>query len=135
MTKISYHDLIKEAIVASKNAKANYSNFKVGASLLTASGIVFTGCNIECSSYGLTICAERVAIYKALSEGQDEFVALAIYAEEKAFCPPCGACLQVINDYARDLKILLTDGNNFKEYLMSELLPIAFNVNYLNHDD
>jgi cytidine deaminase len=135
MKNIPYLDLIKKAVLACEYAIAPYSHFKVGASLLTATGLMFTGCNIECSSFGLTICAERVSLFKALSEGHSEFVALAIYAKEKPFCPPCGACLQVINDYAKGVSILLTDGENFKEYTLSDMLPVDFNVTHLKHND
>ena len=127
--------LISSAVSSSDFAKAPYSEFQVGASLLTQKGDIFTGCNIESSSYGLTICAERVALFKALSEGYTSFSALAIYAKNKPFCPPCGACLQVLHDYAKNITIILTDGRKYKEIKISELLPFAFDEKYLDHHE
>lgn len=118
--------LISKAKEARKLARARYSNFKVGAALLTGNSEIFTGCNIESSSYGLTICAERVALTKALSEGRDNFKAIAIYAKDGAFCPPCGACRQLLYDYAPDIDIVLSDGKINKIIKLKELLPFAF---------
>lgn len=134
MDKIPPHMLIQAAVEASKHAKAKYSQFEVGASLLTSTNKIITGFNIESSSYSLTICAERVSLFKAISEGYETFKALAIYSPKKPYCPPCGACLQVLSDFAPDLKILLTDGKKYKEYKISELLPLAFKENYLQND-
>jgi cytidine deaminase len=121
------NDLIKMAIEARSHAYSPYSNIKVGASLLTKSGRIFTGCNIENSSFGLTICAERVAIFKALSEGETEFTAMAIAADD--FLAPCGACRQVIWEFSKELKIILVNKRGeTRETSIKELLPQAFEL-------
>jgi len=118
--------LIEEAIKAAENAYAPYSNFKVGSAAL-ACGKIFTGCNIENSSYGLTICAERVAIFKAISEGCKEIEKIAIYAEEMPY--PCGACLQVMAEFCKDgCEIIVTNGTNIEKYQLSDLLPKRFKL-------
>jgi cytidine deaminase len=124
--------LIKNAKLSIKNAQARYSNFRVGAALQTKDNKVFTGCNIESSSYSLTICAERVALVKALSEGYTKFSSIAIYADSTDFCPPCGACRQLLFDYAPDLEVILTDGKESKTYKLRDLLPVAFEESQLN---
>lgn len=118
-------DLFALAKKARENAYAPYSDFKVGAALLAESGIVYLGCNVENASYGLTVCAERVAIFKAISDGERTFKAIAICAIDKPI-PPCGACLQVMAEFG-DLDVLLFDlkGNCVRRRL-SELLPQAF---------
>jgi len=124
--------LISEAKLASKMAQAKYSNFPVGAAILSDKDSIFQGCNVESSSYGLSICAERVALTKALSEGATKFKSIAIYAEKSAYCPPCGDCRQLLFDYAPDLTIILTDGENYKSFLIKDLLPSAFDQSQLN---
>lgn len=99
--------------------------FPVGAAL-ESEHKVYSGCNIESSSYSLTICAERVALAKALSEGDTSFKRIVIYAAKADFCPPCGACRQLLYDYAPELQVILTDGKNHQTYNLSDLLPIAF---------
>lgn len=116
---------------AARRAKAlsvsPYSKFRVGAALLTRGGRLFTGCNIENSSFSLTICAERTALFKAISEGSRRFRALAIASDTASFVPPCGACRQVILDLAGDIEIILTDNRRrIKSLRMSELLPLPF---------
>ncbi len=118
--------LIQSARKAKSFSQAKYSNFNVGAALETSEGEIFTGCNIESSSYGLTICAERVALTKALSEGKLNFRRMAIVGPNNDFCPPCGACRQLLYDYAADLVIILTDGKNIEQFPLAELLPHAF---------
>lgn len=127
-------DIIKEAIKTKKKAYAPYSHFKVGAALLGKSGKLYTGCNIECSSYGLSLCAERVALVKAVSSGEKEFIKIAIVGgkeDELILCPPCGACRQFLNDFG-NIKILLgyQEENKIKckKYKLSELLPESFNL-------
>ena len=108
--KTEDHDsdtLIREAKKARKFAKSKYSDFSVGAALQAADGRIFTGCNVESSSYGLTMCAERVALFKALSEGANQFVRLAIVTETAPPVSPCGACRQLLWDYARGIEIVL----------------------------
>ena len=119
-------NLINSAIKASEFAKAQYSDFPVGAALITSDNTVFTGCNVESSSFSLTICAERVALVKALSEGFTSFKRIAIYAKNADYCPPCGACRQLLFDYAPDLEIILTDGVKYKSYRLRDILPEAF---------
>lgn len=126
MKKYDVKNLTQKAIKAKQFSQAKYSHFRVGAALLTENDEIVTGCNVESSSYGLTICAERVALTKALSEGITKFKALAIAAKDGEFCPPCGACRQLLYDYAPDLDIILTDGIHNKTYKLKELLPHAF---------
>lgn len=126
MDKMNTKKLILAAKEARKLAQAKYSHFKVGAALQTEDGEIFTGCNVESSSYSLTICAERVALTKALSEGRTRFKAIAIAARDGDYCPPCGACRQLLFDYAPDIDVILTNGKESKTYKLKELLPIAF---------
>jgi len=132
----SLSDLLNLARKAQTKALAPYSNFPVGAVLETKSGKLYTGCNIEVSSYGLTICAERVAMFKALSEGESEFTRLVVTANTRELCPPCGACRQVLLEYAPDLKlILLNSQGKTKETTIAALLPEAFNKDFLENRD
>jgi cytidine deaminase len=119
-------NLIDFARKARNFSRAKYSNFYVGAALQTKIGQIFSGCNIESSSYGLTICAERVALFKALSEGENDFKRIAVVGPVDDFCPPCGACRQVLYDYAPGLEIILTNNNEIKLLSLSDLLPMAF---------
>jgi cytidine deaminase len=120
------HILLKAAAEIRKIAQAKYSGFKVGAALYDLSGDIYTGCNVESSSYGLTICAERVALTKALSEGSISFSHIAIVGPNDEYCPPCGACRQLLYDYAPNIQIILTNGNDIKTISLKELLPFAF---------
>ncbi len=121
-------DLAKKAVEAKKFSYAPYSNFHVGAALLTKDEEIFTGTNIENSSYGLTMCAERVAIFKAISEGKREFKAIAITTDSEKFCPPCGACRQVLNDLCgKNLEVILVNPKmEMKTFKMGNLLPHSF---------
>lgn len=122
-------DLIKKAHSMKSYAYSPYSHFAVGAALQCQDGNIYTGCNIENASYGLTRCAEQVAVLKAISEGKKEFVALAVCSDDKAFPYPCGACLQILAEFAPDLTIYLSNGwGEEKEFLLSELLPYAFTL-------
>ena len=110
-----------------EKAIAPYSRFRVGAILWTKKGKQFTGHNIESSSYGLTICAERVALFKALSEGEKEFQTIAILSDAEDFCPPCGACRQVLMDFAPDIQVILYNHQGkHVTYSLQDLLPEAF---------
>jgi len=129
--KTQISNLIQSAKDVQKLSQAKYSNFKVGAALETDEGEIFTGCNVESSSYGLTICAERVALTKALSEGKLNFRRIVIIGPDNDFCPPCGACRQLLYDYAANLTIILTDGQEIKQLTLDELLPHAFNESKL----
>ncbi|WP_054691876.1 cytidine deaminase [Syntrophomonas palmitatica] len=120
-------ELIAKARQAQQNAYAPYSGFKVGAALLSGDGKVFTGCNVENASYGLSVCAERTAIFKAVSEGIKEFAAMAIAGSGEGFIYPCGACLQVLAEFAPEIKLIITDEKNrSKEYNLQEMLPRLF---------
>lgn len=124
--------LIDAAISARKNAKAKYSNFKVGAALLDEEGNIFTGCNVESSSYGLTICAERVALTKALSEGAQKFKTIAIVTDSEELTPPCGACRQLLYDYAPDLEIIIANlKGKSKRVHLKEVFPEPFGDKFL----
>jgi len=121
------NSLAKKAVEAKLKALPTYSNFYVGAALLTEDGKVYSGGNIESSSYSLTICAERTAIFKAISEGERKFKAIAVAGDTDDFISPCGACRQVISDLCGNIDIIMV---NKKNELMvsktSELLPLAF---------
>ena len=124
---MSNSDVLRAARQARRHARAAFSNFKVGAALETADGTVVTGCNIENATYGLTVCAERVAMFKALSEGHRTFRSIAVVADTTAATPPCGACLQILWEFGGDLEIVL--GNLRREtgrYQLRELLPLPF---------
>jgi cytidine deaminase len=124
--------LIQTAKDARQRAFAPYSNFKVGAALLAKNGETFTGCNIENASYGLTICAERVAIFKAISEGAKDFERIVIVADTENLTPPCGACRQIIWEFCGDVPVTLTNLKGAVEtFQMSELLPRAFDTKFL----
>ena len=121
-----YGKLINAAKSVMKRSYSPYSGFKVGAALLTAGGKIFSGTNVENCSYGLAVCAERAAVSNAVSEGEKRFKAIAIASSEKGFCYPCGACLQVLAEFALDLDIILTDGPKIKTFKLKELLPSSF---------
>ena len=125
MTK---NHLIEKAKEVSRKAYAPYSNYKVGATLLTKSGKVYTGCNIENSSYGLTNCAERTAVFKAVSEGEMEFEEMVIYADSPHLPTPCGACRQVLSEFGPELKITIVSSKEQLVTSISELLPFAFKL-------
>jgi cytidine deaminase len=119
--------LVAAARAAREHAVADYSGFKVGAALETADGQIITGCNIENATYGLTICAERVAIFKALSEGHRTFRRIAVVADTVDPTPPCGACRQILWEFAGDIEVTLANFTGVKgRPRMSELLPQPF---------
>jgi cytidine deaminase len=120
-------DLIAAAGAVREHARADYSGFKVGAALETADGTIVTGCNIENATYGLTVCAERVAMFKALSEGHREFRRMVVVAPPEAPTPPCGACRQVLWEFAGDLEIILANlKGETGRHRIGELLPQPF---------
>jgi cytidine deaminase len=125
---VEMKELIEQSKVARENAYVPYSKFKVGAALLTEDGKVYQGCNIENSSYGLANCAERTAIFKAVSEGVKKFKAIAVVADTDGPCAPCGACRQVISEFcAPDMPVYLTNLNgDLQQTTVGELLPGAF---------
>ncbi|MGH9745852.1 MAG: cytidine deaminase [Candidatus Acidiferrales bacterium] len=127
-----YDALIAAAKQARENAHAPYSNFRVGAALRAKSGRVFTGCNVENATLGLTCCAERTAIFKAVSEGERGFEAIAVVADTDTLTPPCGACRQIIWEFCGDVPVILA---NLKGKVLHEtmggLLPRAFDSSFL----
>ncbi len=121
--------LIKKAHEAKEYAYAPFSNFKVGACLLGTNGKIYTGCNIENSTYGATNCAERTAIFKAVSEGQKEFTKIAIVSSSNDFTSPCGICRQVLFEFMSEGTVLLSNSKGeIKEYTVKELLPEGFKL-------
>jgi cytidine deaminase len=125
-------NLIAAASAARENAHAPYSNFRVGAAVRARSGRVFTGCNVENSTYGLTICAERVAIFKAISEGERGFDAVAVVTDTDALTPPCGACRQIIWEFCGDAEVVLANLKGKVElHRMSALFPKPFDSSNL----
>jgi cytidine deaminase len=126
-------ELVERAKEARQFAHAPYSNFEVGAALLTTDGRVFTGCNIENSTYGLTMCAERVAIFKAVSEGAREFLKVAVVADHENLTPPCGCCRQMIWEFAADeTEVILANlSGDVQKFEIKELFPKAFDARFL----
>ena len=132
MSDEKFHPLIEAAKKAREQSVAPFSGFFVGAAVKTDSGKVYTGCNIESASYGLTVCAERVAIWKALSEGERNFTELAVVADTETLTPPCGTCRQIIWEFARNATIVFANLNGQSEtFHMAELLPRAFDARFL----
>ncbi len=124
-----FDTLLQKALEARKNSYAPFSNFRVGAAILGKSGKTYTGCNVENSSYGLTICAERVALFKGISEGEKVFTAIAIVADSEEPIPPCGACLQVLSEFQTDLIVIMaTLKGTRKIKKLSELFPEPFRI-------
>lgn len=119
-------ELIKQAKKAMQNAHSPYSKFNVGAALLSKQGNLYCGCNIENASYGATICAERVAIVKALSEGDKTFEKIAIVGSHNDFTYPCGICRQFLSEFGLDIKLVFENGKEIKECTLRELLPHSF---------
>ena len=126
MMELEIQNLINRAIEARENAYCPYSHFAVGAALLCEDGTLFEGCNIENASYGLTNCAERTAIFKAVSEGHIKFKALAVVADTEGPCAPCGACRQVMAEFKIPLIIMGNLMGNIKIVTIEELLPFSF---------
>jgi cytidine deaminase len=125
MKEWSREDLVKRAIAARENAYAPYSNYQVGAALLGRSGRVYTGGNVENASYSLTICAERSAVVKAVSEGESKFIAIAVATENGG--APCGACRQVLREFGKKTIVLIADmEGNYRETRVGDLLPDSF---------
>lgn len=118
--------LLKMAYEVAEKAYAPYSKFKVGAALLTEEGKVFTGCNVECASFGGTNCAERTAVFKAISEGYHKYAAIAVVSAGESFTYPCGICRQVLNEFAPDIDIILDDHGTVKVINLKEMLPYSF---------
>jgi cytidine deaminase len=125
-------ELIESAKKAYEIAYCPYSKFCVGAAVRTKNGKIYTGCNIESASYGLTVCAERVAVWKAVSEGEREFVRVSVVADTEELTPPCGVCRQIIWEFCGDIPITFANLKGKTETVqMSELLPRAFDTKFL----
>ena len=130
---MSQHDkLVEAAKAARENAHAPYSNFRVGAALRASSGRIYTGCNVENATYGLTVCAERVAIFKAISEGERGFDAIAVVTDTESLTPPCGACRQLIWEFCGDAEVVLANQKGKTETTrMAALFPRPFDKSFL----
>ena len=129
MTKTDKQKLVAAAVDARTRAVAPFSNFHVGAALLTRTGEIITGANVESASYGLTCCAERIALFKALTDGKRDFVAVAVAARRDGGATPCGACRQLLAEYAPNAVVLVVDSTQpgrVRQYTMAKLLPAAF---------
>ena len=130
--RVSDEQLVELARDARERAVASYSNFKVGAALETADGLVVTGCNIENATYGLTVCAERVAIFKALSDGHRAFARIAVVADTVDPTPPCGACRQIIWEFCGDIEVILANLTRISaRHRMRDLFPHPFDARLL----
>jgi cytidine deaminase len=124
--------LLSAALAARQNAFAPFSKFQVGAALEDTDGRIHTGCNVENATYGLTVCAERVAVWKAISEGARQFRRIAVAADTEDLTPPCGACRQILWEFCGDLEVLLVNPRGKTEsYRLKELFPKPFDVRYL----
>jgi cytidine deaminase len=124
--------LVAAAIDAREHARARFSGFKVGAALETDAGEVVSGCNVENATYGLTMCAERVALYKALSEGKSVFTRIAVVADTQDPTPPCGSCRQLLWEYCGDIEVILANLSDVKRRIrLSQLLPLPFDARFL----
>lgn len=134
MSEKNSESLIEAAKKARLQSVAPFSNFLVGAAIRTEDGKVYTGCNVESASYGLTVCAERVAIWKALSEGERKFSELAVVADTESLTPPCGTCRQIIWEFARGAKIVFANLEGTTEmFEIKDLLPRAFDARFLKN--
>ncbi len=124
--------LVEAALAAREHAHAPFSKFKVGAALEDESGHIFTGCNVENATYGLTICAERVAVFKAISEGARKFTRIAVAADTDIPTPPCGACRQILWEFCGDVEITLANLQGKRETMrMRDLFPRPFDASFL----
>jgi len=125
--------LLQAAIEAREHAHAPFSNFKVGAALETEDGRIYTGCNIENATYGLTLCAERVAVFKAVSEGARKFKRIAVAADTGTLTPPCGACRQILWEFCGDAELTLVNLEGKSETMrMKDIFPRPFDASFLH---
>lgn len=124
--------LVMAARAVRERAAADYSGFKVGAALETVDGVIVTGCNVENSTYGLTVCAERVAVFKAISDGHRAFTRIVVVADTDAPTPPCGACRQILWEFGGDIEVILANLTEVKAtFRMRDLLPMPFDKRLL----
>jgi cytidine deaminase len=125
-------DLLAAALAARAHAFAPFSKFLVGAAIEDAAGRIHTGCNVENATYGLTVCAERVAVFKAISEGVRQFRRVAVAADTDVLTPPCGACRQILWEFCGDVEIVLVNPRGkMEKYQLKDLFPKPFDVSYL----
>src|SRR5580693_523797 len=125
-------ELLAAALAARQHAHAPYSHFLVGAALEDSSGRIHTGCNVENATYGLTVCAERIAVFKAISEGAREFRRIAVAADTEILTPPCGACRQILWEFCGDIEVVLVNPRGATETLhMRDLFPRPFDDSFL----
>ncbi len=133
MSERDQEEVITAALAARERSVSPFSSFMVGAAVRTDNGKIFTGCNIESASFGLTVCAERVAIWKALSEGERNFTNLAVVADTETLTPPCGTCRQIIWEFAKHADIVMVNLHGKREEIdIEHLLPRAFDARFLN---
>lgn len=133
--KTVLEELIRSAKAVREHAHAPYSHFKVGAALRSQDGLIFSGCNVENATYGLTVCAERVAIFKAISEGVTMFTHIVVVAATDTLTPPCGACRQIIWEFCGNIPVTLTNlEGKVEHFQMSDLFPRPFDLNYLKQN-
>lgn len=126
-------ELVGEALRYRENARAAHSGFAVGAALECRGGRIYGGCNIENATYGLTVCAERVAVWKALSEGETAFRRIAVVADTDTLTPPCGPCRQILWEFCGDLEVIMTNLKGRRStYRLSELFPVPFDSRFLD---
>jgi cytidine deaminase len=124
--------LVEAALAARENAFAPFSKFKVGAAIAGLDGRIHTGCNVENATYGLTLCAERVAVFKGVSEGARRFKRVAVAADSQVLTPPCGACRQILWEFCGDVEIVLVNlQGKIETYRLKDLFPKPFDVSYL----
>ncbi len=127
-----HNELLAAALAARDHAHAPFSKFRVGAALEDASGRIYSGCNIENATFGLTLCAERLAVFKAVSEGARDFRRIAVAADTDTLTPPCGACRQILWEFCGDIEVLLTNPRGKSESLrLKDLFPRAFDASFL----
>ena len=125
-------ELVQAALKARENAFAPFSNFKVGAALETADGKIYSGCNVENATYGLTVCAERVALWKAISEGERKFQRIVVASATEHPAAPCGACRQLLWEFCGDIEVILVNPQGYREtHLLANLFPCPFDVKSL----
>jgi cytidine deaminase len=125
--------LLQAALAVRLNAHARFSNFKVGAALEDDSGRIHTGCNVENATYGLTVCAERVAVFKAISEGARRFTRIAIAADTGTLTPPCGACRQILWEFCGDIEVILVNLQGRTEtFRLKDLFPRPFDASFID---
>jgi cytidine deaminase len=129
---MSPQELIECALAARANAYAPYSKFKVGAALLASDGKVYAGCNVENATFGLTVCAERVALWKAISDGARKFTRIAVASPSEPPASPCGACRQLLWEFCGDIEVVLANTRGYQEvHRLAELLPHPFDRSFL----